>query len=139
MIAQKPQRNIVPSDSRVTLDNIQSAVAKGKSLANVPEVVLDQDYLTQYRHDWCWLGAGGIPEQTGWYKVNRQNQRLEKIDDKEAVNLEWHERLFVYESAIKAAKENSALALYIGDEYNDDRLSALYLCGPDYLAWVALK
>jgi hypothetical protein len=45
--------------------------------------------------------------------------------------------LFVYASALHAAEKNGPLALYIGDEYEDNRLSALYLCGPDVLARVA--
>lgn len=130
---------IISSNDRVTLDNIQGATTNGKSLANVPEVVFDQAYLEKYRHDWCWLGASGIPSQVGWYKINRHDGQLEKIGESEAAKLAWHERLYVYESALTAGTENSALALYIGDEYTDNRLSALYLCGPDYLAWVALK
>ena len=75
----------------------------------------------------------------GWYMVDRLHARLSKISDTRAAALEWHERLFVYASAVHAAEQNGPLALYIGDEYDDRRLSALYLCGPDVLARVAQK
>jgi hypothetical protein len=95
--------------------------------------------MLKYRHDWCWLDYKEVPSEIGWYKINREKAILEKIADEEAKNLQWHERLFIYESALKAVNEKIPLALYIGYEDDDSRLSALYLCGPDYLAWVALK
>lgn len=80
-----------------------------------------------------------MPNETGWYKVNRVESRLEKIDMNAAEKLDWHERLFVYGSGHAAVRDDLPLALYIGDEYADGRLSALYLCGPDVLTRVALR
>ncbi len=130
---------IISSENRVSLDKIQSAIKNGAHFANIIDIALDQEYVEKYRHDWCWLDYKEVPSEIGWYKINREKAILEKIADEEAKNLIWHERLFVYESAIKAVNDKIPLALYIGDEYNDARLSALYLCGPDYKAWVALK
>jgi hypothetical protein len=131
--------NITPSVENVTIDEIRDAIADGKELAEIPEVVMDEEFLRRCRHDWCWLGGNGIPPNAGWYEVDRANGRLTAITDGRASQLEWHERLFVYPSALSAAEKKSALALYIGDEYDDNRLSALYLCGPDVVARVALK
>ncbi len=130
---------ITSSTNRVSLDNIQTAIKDGQTFANINDIVLDKEYIEKYRHDWCWLDYNQTPSEVGWYKVNREKGVLEKIVDEDAKNLEWHERLFIYESALKAVNDKIPLALYIGDEYNDARLSALYLCGPDYMAWVALK
>lgn len=130
---------ILSSENRVSLDKIQSAIKQGQAFANIVDIALDKDYVEKYRHDWCWLNYNQTPNEVGWYKVNREKGVLEKITEQDAKSLQWHERLFIYESALKAVNEKIPLALYIGDEYNDARLSALYLCGPDYLAWVAVK
>ncbi|MDO8529946.1 MAG: hypothetical protein Q7S10_00850 [bacterium] len=103
------------------------------------DVVMDKDFIEKSRHDWCWVAWGEVPTETGWYRVDRQNEELLKITAEQAGILEWHERLFVYGSGHAAVTENNPLALYIGDEYSDGRLSALYLCGPDVLTWVAIK
>lgn len=130
---------ITTSQQRATLDQVAQSIATGRSLATATETVLDQEFIEKYRDDWCWVGNENTPSQTGWYKVDRGNQKLVKISDDEPSRLTWHERLFIYQSALVAIKESSNLALYIGGEYDDGRLSALYLCGPDYLAWVATK
>ncbi len=130
---------ITSSENRVSLDQIQSAINGDHAFANINDIVLDKEYVEKYRHDWCWLDYNQTPNEVGWYKINREKGVLEKTVDEDAKNLEWHERIFIYESAIKAAQEKTPLALYIGYEDDDSRLSALYLCGPDYLAWVALK
>lgn len=130
---------IISSENRVRLDQIESTVKNGSTVATIQDIVLDKDYLEKYRHDWCWLDYHRIPDESGWYKINREKGVLEKIENDDAKDLQWHERLFLYESALQAAQEKTPLALYIGDEYDDARLSALYLCGPDYLAWVAFK
>ncbi len=57
----------------------------------------------------------------------------------EVAGAEWHQRLFVYDSAHAAVRDGLPLALYIGDELVDGRLPGLYLCGPDVLTWVAQK
>ncbi len=130
---------IFASENRVTLDQVQTSISGRKSFASATETVLDQKFIEKYKDDWCWVSNKNIPLETRWYKIDRQNQCLIKISDDEASKLSWHERLFIYQSALIAVKENSYLALYIGGEYDDGRLTALYLCGPDYLAWVAQK
>jgi hypothetical protein len=130
---------ITPSANKVTFDNLESALAPGKQVATIAEVAMDRQFIEQSRHDWCWLGCENVPREAGWYKVDREGRRLTRITEKQAAGLEWHERLFIYASALTAAKGRGPLALYIGDEYEDKRLSALYLCGPDVLASVAQK
>ena len=127
------------SENKVSLDQIQTVIKSGHVLADIHDIVLDHEYVEKNRHDWCWLDYKNMPSVSSWYKVNREKSILERITENEAKNLKWHERLFIYESAIKAAQEKTPLALYIGYEDDDKRLSALYLCGPDYLAWVAQK
>lgn len=127
------------SENKVSLDQMQTAIKSGYVLADINDIALDKDYVETNRHDWCWLDYKNLPASSSWYKVNREKGVLEKIADSDAANLPWHDRLFVYESAVKAAQEKTPLALYIGYEDDDARLSALYLCGPDYLAWVAQK
>lgn len=127
---------IKQSSNKVTYDKIMGSEGE---IADVIDVVMDKEFIEQSRHDWCWVGWGKVPTETGWYKVDRQNSQLIKINAEEAQKIEWHERLFVYGSGHAAVKENSPLALYIGDEYSDGRISALYLCGPDILTWVAQK
>ena len=130
---------IKASQNKVTYEKIIVTTKDGGELANAIDVVMDKKFIEQSRHDWCWVGWGDVPEETGWYRVNRNDQRLEKITTEQATVLEWHERLFVYGSGHAGVKANNPLALYIGDEYSDGRLSALYLCGPDVLTWVAQK
>ncbi len=128
---------ISASENKVTLDKVGASTSSDKEIATATETVLDQEFIEKYNNDWCWVGNKNIPTEMGWYKVEREKQQLEKISYDEAAKLAWHERLFIYTSALIAAKEDSHLALYIGGEHKDGRLSALYLCGPDYLAWVA--
>jgi len=127
------------SKSKTTFDKLLDVVDGGHAVASVLDVVMDEDLIKKSRHDWCWLGWDDVPKETGWYKIDRENKKLDKIDDRKAEVLEWHERLFIYGSGHAAVSEELPLALYIGDEYTDSRLSGLYLCGPDVLTWVAQK
>jgi hypothetical protein len=127
------------SAHKATVDRIEDALAAGKHAADIVDVALDRQFTEQSRHDWCWLSWQNVPPDTGWYEIDRQGRRLTRLSAQGAAGLEWHERLFAYPSALIAAKDRSPLALYIGDEYEDGRLSALYLCGPDVLASVAQK
>ena len=138
-MSNRSRIKIISSEHRATLDKIADVIAGEKVIASAIETVMDKEYIEHHRHDWCWVGPTITSEQVGWHKIDREHDRLMNVDRAEAEKLEWHERLFVYESAMAAARENSSLALYIGDEYPDGRLSALYLCGPDYRAWVAQK
>lgn len=124
---------ITESPEKVTYDQVDKSMA-----ASAVEVVMDEDFIKRNRHDWFWMGGSNVPNETGWYKVNRVDSRLEKIDMAAAKELDWHERLYVYGSGHAAVRDDLPLALYIGDEYTDGRLSALYLCGPDVLTRVAL-
>jgi hypothetical protein len=130
---------ITPSEHKVTFDNIDGAIASGKTIADITEIAMDKQFIDRSRHDWCWLSGKNTPPETGWYEVDRHHEQLTKIADATASELEWHERLFIYASALHAAETNGVLALYIGDEYEDRRLSALYLCGSDVLARVAQR
>lgn len=130
---------ISASDNIVAFDDIDAALASGKHIAGVAEAVMDEQFIERSRHDWCWLSGEHVPQETGWYEVDRRSQKLIKIADAQASRLAWHQRLFVYASALNAAAKKSCLALYIGDEYEDGRLSGLYVCGPDVLARVAQK
>lgn len=127
------------SGKKIYYHEIPNAPDSGFVLADVLDVAMDKEFLERSRHDWCWVGSKNIPAETGWFKVDRENSQIIKINEADASELEWHERLYIYESALSTARQNSPLALYIGDEYSDGRLSALYLCGPDVLAWVAEK
>lgn len=127
------------SKKRTTFDKISKDLDEGYTVANVFDVVMSEKLIKQSRYDWCWLSWKDVPTATGWYRINRDKVALEKIDVEQATALEWHERLFVYASGHAAVNEKLPLALYIGDEYSDSRLSGLYLCGPDVLARVAQK
>jgi hypothetical protein len=131
--------NTIFSKTKITFDRTGDVIENGYEIASVFDAVMDEDFVRQSRYDWCWLNPKDVPTETGWYKVDRCEKRLDKIDDEAAPELEWHERLFVYGSGHAAVSEHLPLALYIGDEYADSRLSGLYLCGPDVLTWVALK
>jgi hypothetical protein len=124
---------ITESLEKVTYDKVNKDLT-----ASAVEVVMDENFIKRNRHDWFWMGGNNVPNETGWYRVNRVSAQLEKIDTAEAAELNWHERLYIYGSSHVAIKDNLPLALYIGDEYEDGRLSALYLCGPDVLTRVAL-
>jgi len=127
---------ITRSEAKVTIDKVDAAIDSGKSVAKIAEVVMDKQFIEDSRHDWCWLSGEQIPPEPGWYRIDRDDERITKTSDTIASDIEWHERLFIYPSALQAAKKGETLALYIGDEYADRRLSALYLCGPDVLAQV---
>ncbi len=130
---------ISSSGKKVTFDTLDDGVESGHAVANVRDVVMDEEFIKRSRHDWCWLSWTDVPTETGWYRVDRRNAQLVKIGDDNAAGLEWHERLFIYGSGHAAVSEKLPLALYIGDKYADSRLSGLYLCGPDVLTWVAQK
>jgi hypothetical protein len=127
------------SGKKVTFDKLSDGLDAGHVVANLLDVVMDEAFIKQSRHDWCWLASENVPAETGWYRVDRENRSVLKISDADAAKLEWHDRLFVYGSGHAAVSERLPLALYIGDEYADSRLSGLYLCGPDVLTWVAQK
>ena len=127
------------SGKKVTFDRLNDGVNGGHAIASVVEAVMDEEFIKKSRHDWCWLSGNDVPAETGWYEVDRAHARLSRISRAEAEKLEWHERLFVYASGHAAVNQQAPLALYIGDEYADGRLSGLYLCGPDVLTWVAAK
>ena len=126
--------NIVESSDNVTFNKVDLA-----SCASAVEVIMDEEFIKRNRHDWFWMNGSGVPNVTGWYWVKRDIKQLEKIDNMMAENLQWHERVFIYSSGHAAVRDDLPLALYIGDEYSDGRLSGLYLCGPDVLTRVALK
>src|SRR5271170_6968015 len=98
---------ITPSKNRATLDKIQDAISRGKSIANTTEVLMDRNFIEKYRHDWCWLNWKNTPTKIGWYKIDRINKRFIKISDKKASKLVWHERLFIYQSALTAVKKKN--------------------------------
>ena len=127
------------ASKKVTFDKVSEARSEAEEVASILDIVMDKEFIEKNRHDWCWLNSNDVPKETGWYKINREAVALEKIISDEARTLEWHERMYVYGSGHAAVKDNTPLALYIGDEYDDGRMSALYLCGPDVLTWVALK
>ena len=127
------------SKDKVTFDKVDGSPQSGEEVASILDIVMDRKFVEKNRHDWCWLGSKDVPKETGWYKVDREAKALLKISQDDARALGWHERMYVYGSGHAAVKDNVPLALYIGDEYDDGRMSALYLCGPDVLTWVALK
>ena len=129
----------LPSKKKVTYDKVIETAESGDEVATIIDIVMDREFVETHRHDWCWLGSKNVPMETGWYRVNRETKKLEKIDKGGAEQCAWHERMYVYGSGHAAVRDDLPLALYIGDEYEDGRLSALYLCGPDVLTWVALK
>jgi hypothetical protein len=57
------------SQNKITYDK----VAENSELASVIDVVMDKGFIEKSRHDWCWVGSGEIPTETGWYRVDRQN------------------------------------------------------------------
>jgi len=126
------------SEKKVTLDQINTVLSNGKSLASAIQTVMDEDFIKRNRHDWFWVNGYQIPKETGWFRLDRIKSQLAKIDSSTAKNLKWHERMYVYESGHAGVREDLPLALYIGDEYEDGRLSALYLCGPDTFTRAAL-
>lgn len=127
------------SQKKTTFDRIHDDLDAGCVVANVFDVVMNEELIKGSRYDWCWLSSENVPTETGWYLINREAKELQSISDETASKLDWHERLFVYGSGHAAVREDLPLALYIGDEYTDHRLSGLYLCGPDVLAFVAQK
>jgi hypothetical protein len=130
---------IHPSDQRMTFDKVAVGPLSGKDTASARDAVMDREFIEKSRHDWCWVDWKDVPTQTGWYRIDRIKGELVKILAQDAAKLEWHERLYVYSSGHAAVRDNAPLALYIGDEYEDGRLCALYLCAPDVLTWVAQK
>lgn len=130
---------IFASKNRATLNEVENSISENNALASATETAMDRDFIEEYKDDWCWVSNRDIPKEIGWFKIDREKQNLNKVSNDEALKIAWHERLFIYKSALIAAEEKNHLALYIGGEYDDGRLTALYLCGPDYLAWVAQK
>ena len=130
---------ITSSRNKVTFEKAPEASSGGEEVASILDIVMDREFVEKSRHDWCWLSSKDVPKETGWHKINREVKKLKKITQAEARTLEWHERMYIYGSGHAAVRNNLPLALYIGDEYDDGRMSALYLCGPDVLTWVALN
>lgn len=130
---------IKESKSNVTVDQISTIIGRNEALASVFDTVMDKNFITRNRHDWFWLSSDNVPDETGWYHIDRSKLELVKIDSIAAKELQWHQRMYVYGSGHAAVREHMPLALYIGDEYDDGRISALYLCGPDTVTRAALK
>lgn len=129
---------ISESAKSVTVDQINSVLNNDKSLASAIQTVMDEDFIKRNRHNWFWVSGDNTPTETGWYELDRGISRLTKIDSSTAAKLDWHKRMYVYGSGHAAVKKGMPLALYIGDEYEDGRLSALYLCGPDTFTRAAI-
>lgn len=100
---------ITESSEKVTYDKVD----KDKT-ASAVEVVMDEDFIKRNRHDWFWMGGSNVPNETGWYKVNRIDSQLEKIDMAAAEALDWHERLYVYGSGHAAVEMICRLLFTLG-------------------------
>lgn len=108
------------------------------NMANSIQAVMDRNYIESTRKSWVFVSPENVP-QHGWNFVDRKNGKVTKISEAQAYNLEWHERLYVNQSAINTAKEMQPLSLLI--DYNN-LMGHLYLEGLyrfDDAAKVALR
>ncbi|MDG6936020.1 MAG: hypothetical protein JRN26_03950 [Nitrososphaerota archaeon] len=108
-------------EKTTTYDNVKvnEVIGSGKTTAPVIPVVMDRKFIEQNRNSLMFLDRKNAVDSKGkpleadtWYKVNREARVLEKITKKEAGKLEWHERFYVHESALRAIEERRP-ALYI--------------------------
>ena len=106
----------------------RTANVNGKYMGTA-KVVFDLPFIKSARNLWVLVHWKGAPAEPGWHQVIREdkNHTYKKITERQAGDLEWHEKLYVHESALKAIKEKRPLALYI-DYYYDD-WNWLVLCG----------
>lgn len=66
---------------------------------------------------WVFVSRKGVPERAGWYQVNRKERKLIRMPSKRsAMRLDVARRLYVEESAVKAAAEGRPLALLMDAE-----------------------
>ena len=75
------------SQDRITFDKIPEAPGEGEEIATILDFVMDQEFIEKHRHDWCWLGSKDVPTETGWYRVERKTNKLEKIEKIEVEKL----------------------------------------------------
>jgi hypothetical protein len=110
------------STRSTAFDSAITTIDRGFALAPISPIFLDKDLILANRNTWFFLDwqnavdSDNEPlESGGWYWANRQRGTLEKISDKKAKTLEWHERLRVFGTIGKAIEEQRPLVLVIYD------------------------
>ncbi len=109
---------------------VQSAELS-RSMASPIEVFRNKKFLEDTRGKWFFVHWKDAVDSEGksliaktWYFVNRDvkdKSPLEHMSSEEAKKLYWYEKVYVYESAIKAVNEKRPLAIYV-DYLNSGRL-----------------
>jgi hypothetical protein len=124
------------TERKATYDKVGTVLDQGKIIASVTPTVLNQQLIEKSRGSWLFLDYQNAVDSKGkplesdtWYHVNRKDGILEKIIERQADKLDWHERLYVYPSALDAIKEKRPLPLYV--LYVHGRLG-LFLLGGGY-------
>lgn len=95
----------------------------GSEIATAVEAMLDRLLEEERRYPKVLVDWRNAPTETGWYMVDRDMRRLVKISDDREPSVDWHERLYVYESAVKASREHRPMVMYLNyDDYGKPRL-----------------
>jgi hypothetical protein len=123
MVASSISKPSVALTARsATFDKIAAILDPEYEIAPIIPIVLDKDLILANRNTWFFLDwqnavdSEGKPlESGGWYWANREKGTLEKISEKKAKALEWHERLHIFGTVEKAIKERRPLALVVYD------------------------
>ncbi len=112
------------SEKATTYEGVSAVIEPNKAIAPVVSTVTDREFMEQNKGMWMFVGFHDAVDSKGnpldadsWYRVNRENSSLEKINKHEAETLQWHERLYIDQSAPSAVHEKRPLALSVGDFY----------------------
>ena len=115
----------------LTRKKITTAQAKRtvKSIASFTDSVMDRKLIESNRYGWFFVKSDNLPILSGEYFIDRKSKETIKLDLGKKTDTDkwsgakWHERLYVYESAITAIKEKQPLLIDVDcDYYNRDRL-----------------
>ena len=95
---------------------MELAKTEGGRLATLREAVMDKRFMLHYAGTWFFVGCKEAPKKNGWYRISRQNGRLEAVPQAIAETLPMDERLYVYRSALETAEKGLPLAVLAGEE-----------------------
>lgn len=116
----------------VTYKNAERTANVNGKYMGTAKVIFDLPFIKSVRNSWIFVHWKDAPTELGWHQVIREdgNHVYKKITEEQAGKLEWHEKIYVHESTLKAIKEKRPLALDVAYYYCDYRYR-LYLYG-DY-------
>jgi hypothetical protein len=149
----------IPWKDAETWRNAEIAANRNGKTMGTAKVIFDKEFIERISDSVVFIHWNDTPTKVGWYKVNRETRTFELMaawqernfdrdregnltlgSDQERQDLdrlEWHEKLYVNKTALKAIEEKRPLTLsvYHADNYVDHYLEL----GGDYSGIVGVR